>query len=378
MSSYDENGPIWINVGEPSGDMHAALLARELTARAPEIPLVGMGGPAMAEAGVEVRHSMDLVSVVGLTESLAALPKIIGLLRRVKTDIGRVRPRAIVLTDSPEFNFKVARIGKRLGIPVYYFISPQIWAWRSGRANFLREHVRTVLCILPFEKDFYARYGMEVDYVGNPLMDHLPLAELDAITPDEKRIGLLPGSRQREVRTLLPEFGDAARTLLAKDPELMFTMVRAPGMDRDALLSRWPSDVPVEIVEPENRYRAIRSCRFVLAASGTVTLECALMGTPAIVAYQMSALNFFLINLVVNVKYMSLPNLIMGCEVFPEVRQKDATAGPLADLATRWLDAGGIEQARASLENLRQLVGDPGATGRAAEIILNDLKGLRG
>ena len=147
---------------------------------------------------------------MGLTEVLSGLPHIFKLLGEVKRTLRRERPRAIILIDCPDFNFRVARIAGRLGIPVYYFISPQVWAWRSGRVEFLRRHTRRVLCILPFEKDFYAARGMDVDYVGHPLMDQLPLAELDATPADPNLLGLLPGSRRKEISALLPEFARAA------------------------------------------------------------------------------------------------------------------------------------------------------------------------
>ncbi len=375
MNEKNNTGPIWISAGEASGDMHGALLTKALKRLEPTMELVGMGGPAMREAGVDIRYPMQLISLVGITEVLGGLPKILKLLRDVRKNFERIRPRAIILLDCPDFHFRVVRIARKLGIPVYYYISPQIWAWRSGRAKFLRDNVRKIMCILPFEKNFYATFGMDVDYVGNPLVDQVPTAELDKLPVDEKHIGFLPGSRNKEVGTLLPEFAETARRLLAKDKDLHFTIIRAPGMSKERLMDIWPADVPISCAEPESRYEVIRSCKFVLAASGTVSLECALIGTPALIAYQVSPMSYRIGKLVVNVDFISLPNLILGKEVFPEHLQDMASADGLTRSALIWLNNRDIfDRVKGELERLRTMLGEPGAPDRAARIILDDLK----
>jgi lipid-A-disaccharide synthase len=366
-----------LSVGEASGDLHGAELIRRLREVQPEASFTGMGGPAMEAEGMNVRYSMKLISLVGITEILGGLPRILLLLRRIRRTLEEVRPRAIILVDCPEFNFRIARMARDLGIPVYYYISPQIWAWRSGRVKFLREHVRRVICILPFEKDFYERHGMAVDYVGHPLMDVLPLERLDAMTVDENLVGLLPGSRNKEVSTLLPEFAGAARLLRRNHPDLRYVIVRAPGMERERLLALWDSDIPVEIVEPDSRYETFRSCKLILAASGTVTLETALIGTPVVVAYQVSPLSALVARLLVHVDHISLPNLIAGRKIYPEFIQERAQARHLAKAAAAWLDEpdayAGVKR---ELIELRSMVGDPGAALRAARIIIDDLAEL--
>lgn len=367
-------GPVWISAGEASGDIHAASLLAALRVREPDLAAVGMGGPALAAAGCDVRFPMRLISLVGLTEVLSGLPRILRLLGEVKRALVATRPRAIVLIDCPDFHFRVARMAKKLGIPVYYYVSPQVWAWRSGRVEFLRRFTRRVLCILPFEKDFYAARGMEVDYVGHPLMDQMPLAELDALRPDPNVLGLLPGSRRKEISALLPEFAAAAQTLRREFPNLRLALARAPGVDPEFLRSFLPPELPVTMYEPEDRYRMMRTSRALLAASGTVTLEAALIGTPTVVAYRLSALSFAIGKAVVQVKYASLPNLIMGREVFPEMLQDKAQAPLLAACLRPWLaDEDALAAARADLAGLRLKVGGPGAAQRAADIILADL-----
>lgn len=374
MHTGNPHGPIWINVGEPSGDLHGAELIKALKSTHPDATFTGMGGPAMRAEGMDVLYDMKRISLVGLTEILGGLPKILMLLWQVRQTLAEIRPRAIILVDCPEFNFRIAKIAKKLGIPVYYYISPQIWAWRSGRVHFLREHVRRVICILPFEKAFYEKFGVDVDYVGNPLMDVLPLEKLDDMTVDDKRIGLLPGSRTKEVSTLLPEFAGAAKRLQKNHPDLKYVIVRAPGMERERLLSLWPADIPVEIVEPDTRYETFRSCRFIMAASGTVTLETALIGTPVIVAYQVSKLSAFIGKFLINVDFISLPNLIAGKEIYPEFIQEQAQAETLAHAAGKWLDdPDAYAGVKRELVELRSMVGNPGAALRAARIIIDDL-----
>lgn len=378
MKIMNPDGPVWISAGEASGDLHGAMLARELLAREPSLSIMGMGGPAMEAAGCDVRYPMSLISLVGFTEVFAGLPRILKLLGELKADFGRERPRAIILLDCPDFHFRVAKMARKMGIPVYYYISPQIWAWRSGRANFLRENVRNVFCILPFEKDFYAKYDMDVDYIGNPLVDEVPLERLDAIDPEPNLVGILPGSRNREISTLLPEFTEAARVLRKRNPDTRFALFRAPGMDASNLWRFWGDDLPAEIVEPEDRYEGMRRCSFVMAASGTVSLELALCGTPAIIAYRLSSLSYFIGRFIINVDFISLPNLILKREVFPEMIQEDARALPIAQKALSWREnPEELAAIRSDLAQLRTMLGEPGAAGRAADLILEDLKEYR-
>lgn len=371
------SGPVWISAGEASGDIHAATLLSALREVEPALSALGMGGPALAKAGCDVRFPMHLISLVGLTEVLSGLPRILRLLGQVKRALIAARPRAMLLIDCPDFHFRVARIAKKLGIPVYYYVSPQVWAWRSGRVEFLRRFTRRVLCILPFEKDFYAARGMDVDYVGHPLMDQMPLVELDTMRPDPDLLGLLPGSRRKEITALLPEFVGAAKLLRERLPNLKLALARAPGVDENFLRQFLPSELPVTIFPPEDRYRMMRQSRALLAASGTVTLEAALIGTPTVVAYKLSALSFAIGKAVVQVKWASLPNLIMGREIFPELLQEKAKAGLLAERVRPWLGEDiALAAARADLAGLRAKVGGPGAAHRAAAIILDDLRTL--
>lgn len=375
MKKASEARQIWINAGEVSGDLHGALLVRALKRRAPNTTCLGMGGSAMAEAGFAEEFNISELSLMGITEVIAHLPRVLGLMRRLYKRLKETRPDAIVLIDSPDFNFFVARMARRLGIPVYYYICPQVWAWRTGRVKFLQKFVRRVLCILPFEKPFLAEHGLDADYVGHPLMDQIPLEELAGLERVPRRVGILPGSRSREIEGLLPEFIEAARKIKACLPEASFTLVRAPGVTEAKLAPHLPDDLPIEILPPEDRYRFMRQCEVILAASGTVTLETALLGAPTVVAYKVSPMSYRIGKAVVKVDFISLPNLILGEEAFPELIQDEANAAAIAEHALHWLtDPAAMARVHQRLDRLSGLVGEPGAPDRAAAIILDGLE----
>lgn len=389
---------IWINAGEISGDMHGASLIRALRTQSPELELLGMGGPEMRASGFESIFQVENLSVMGLTEVLGQLPKILRLLKNIEERLRAERPDAIVVIDSPDFHFRLIKAARRLGIPVYYYISPKLWAWRQGRARFIQQNVRRLLSILPFEVNFYKKFGMTVDYVGNPLMDQLDLPMLDKVAKVPGRIGFMPGSRRKEVSSLMAEFGAAARELLALEPSLEFHCAVAPGMTREFLASFWPADIPLTYREPDERYVFMRECQALIAASGTATLESALIGTPTVITYKVSPLSFFIGKLVVKVPYIGLANLIAGREILPEVLQKAANGANLAAITAHWLklptlpapgprfkeeiepklrsESGDLNKVHKNLAALRVQVGGPGAAGRAAEVILSDLATL--
>jgi lipid-A-disaccharide synthase len=377
------NGPtLWLNAGELSGDMQGALLLEELRRRVTGARFLGMGGVHLAAAGLETLFRVEDLSVMGITEVVARLPKILRLLSGIKRSLAEKRPDALIAIDAPDFNFRVIKSARKLGIPVYYYISPKVWAWREQRVRFLRENARRIISILPFEREFYARFGMEVDYVGNPLVDIVNYASLKEIQPESGLIGFLPGSRKKEIVRLLPPLGGAARILRQRLPHLRFVCMRAPGLEESLLRSSWPEDVPVAFVSPDQRWAFMRRCEMLVAASGTVTLESALAGVPTIVTYKLSPLSFAVGKRLIKVPFISLPNLILGREVFPELLQKLADAVPLADAALAWLlprpgplpDSEPLARVRHELDELRGLLGEKGAPGRAADVILGDLE----
>lgn len=370
---------LWINAGELSGDLQAGALLAAL-GELPEgqaLRVVGMGGDRLAKAGQENLLRVEELSVMGIVEVLGSLPRIFGLLRRIRREMTRIRPDAVLLVDAPEFNFRVARIARRLGIPVFYFIPPKVWAWRTGRVNFLRGHVRHIFSILPFEVDFYERRGLNVTYVGNPLVDLVDYPSLAGIHPVAHRIGLMPGSRRKEVETLLPAFAGAAERLCQKYPDLSFHCIRAPHFSEDYLRSLWRSDIPLIMEENADRYPFMRTCQCILAASGTATLETGLAGVPTLVAYKVSPLSYWIGSHVLKVPWISLTNLILGRAIFPEHIEREADPEPLARRVDEWLaHPETLAAIRQDLEELRRLCGEPGSARRAAAALCAELNKL--
>lgn len=365
--------PLWINVGELSGDIQAAALVRELRKFQPNIEIVGMGGENLAAAGQKNLFTIDQLSVMGILEVLTVLPRAIKLLSQIKKSLQEIRPRAVLLVDAPEFHFRIARAASKLGIPVYYFIPPKIWAWRSGRIAFLKKYIKRIFCILPFELEWYHQRGVNVDYVGNPLLERINLTELDKISPEEDRIGLMPGSRHKEVESLLPIFAQTAKILLKKHPHLSFHCLRAPNMTESKLRTLWKGDIPLIFDEPQERYLAMRKCQIILAASGTATLETGLLGIPTIVTYKVSYLSSLVGRLLIKVPWVSLTNLILNREVFPELLQERANPQELADSLEKYLDNG----ANCVVKDLKELRKRCDSHGRcAARDILQALEGL--
>lgn len=372
------NNAIWISSGELSGDMHGASLMAALRKKDPSLSFIGMGGPHMAaDPAFRPLFRIEELSVMGATEVLRQLPRILGLLSRIKAALAERKPRAVIVVDAPSFHFRVIKAARKLGIPVYYYISPKAWAWKESRALFLRENVRRLISILPFEVPFYKKFGMDVDYVGNPLVDMVDWEAIKDLAPVPGKIGLLPGSRRGEIASLTPEFGAGARILLEKLPHLSFHLVRAPGVSEATIRDLWPRDVPLVIDPPENRYAFMRSCEMLIAASGTVTLEAALTRTPTLVTYKVSPITYGLGRLVIKIPYISLSNLILGKALFPELLQRDADGANIAAKALEWLapvgDTRPLEAVREELARLQHLMGEPGAVGRAADVILDDL-----
>ncbi len=372
---------LWISAGEISGDLQAGALLSALRRTAPEggLRAIGMGGDELARAGQENLFRVEQLSVMGIAEVLGSLPRILRLLAAIRRELARVRPDAVLLVDAPEFNFRVAKAASRLGIPVYYFIPPKVWAWRTGRVAFLRRHVRRIFSILPFEVPFYEKHGLDVDYVGNPLVDLVDYPSIASMQPVPGRIGLMPGSRRKEVESLMPAFAEAAGILSRDFPGLEFHCIRARNFSEGELRALWRSRAPLIVEDGEDRYRFMRTCQFIAAASGTATLETGLAGVPTLVAYKVSPLSYWIGRRVIKVPWISLTNLILGREAFPEHIQEDADPAPLAKRMAAWLrHPETLDAMRRDTEELRALCGEGGSAARAAQALWRELEGLPG
>lgn len=365
--------------GEASGDAHGAELMLALRRQHPQLQFFGCGGEQMAGAGCELLVSNTELAVMGLFEVLRHLSRLRRLLRRLRTAMLSRRPAAVILIDFPDFNLRLAAAARRAGIPVIYFISPQVWAWRSGRVRQIRRNVRRLISIIPFEPAFYARHGMEIAYVGHPLVERMARARAGNPTPAEFRhslgldgaaelVALLPGSRRRELQNHLPVLCEAARRLHA-ERHVEFLLPVAPTVSLEEIRDAIPPPLHacIHLLPSQAMSAAVTHARLALVASGTATLETALLGTPLVVFYRLSPLTFLLGRKLVRLSHVSLVNLIAERSVVPELLQGDFTADNLISWAHRLLPDGEERNAMLSgLEEVRDRCGAPGAIARAA------------
>jgi lipid-A-disaccharide synthase len=369
-----------IVAGEASGDAHGAKLVRAMRRQRPDLRFIGIGGPQLRAADVEVRIDAHTLSVVGITEVVTKLPLLLRAAADAKGLMAADRPKLLILIDFPDFNLHLAAHAKRLGIPVLYFISPQIWAWRPGRVRRIKRLVDHMAVILPFEERFYQAHGVPVTYVGHPLMDgeptSLPMTDRGGAAAGSITISLLPGSRDREVEKHLPVLLGAAERLWQQYPQARLLVSCAPTIDAgqviapvEALTRRWPK-LSMEVV-CEDVHTLFARSTLSIAASGTVTLQAALCGTPTIIIYRISALSYRLGKLLIRVKHIGLANLIAGRTIMPELIQADASPEKIAAAADLLLKSPSrMKKMRADLMAVRQLLGSGGASQRVAGIAL--------
>ncbi len=367
---------VMIIAGEASGDRHGAKLVRAMRSKDNELFFCGIGGPAMQAAGVRIVADAARLSVVGITEVLAKSSFLLEGIRRAKNTINGLRPDLLILIDFPDFNLHVAASAKKIGIPVLYSISPQVWAWRPGRVKTIRKRVDHLAVILPFEADFFEQHQIPVTFVGHPLLDTqdpLFVREPVAATDSSRTIGLLPGSRDKEISRLLPVMLKAANTLTRQDEHLKFLVSVAPATDPATIrqmVELHAGDADVELVE-ESVDSIFRRSTLVVATSGTVTLEAALCGIPTVIVYKVSPMTYWLGKMLVRVNFMGLANLIAGREVVPELAQGRASAKNISKSAWQLLSDDDRRLAiQQDLLEVREALGGPGASKRAAQIAL--------
>lgn len=367
-----------IIAGEASGDLHGAHLVRALRSMAPQLSVVGIGGAAMKSAGVEILVPAETLSVVGITEVGSKLPALLEARRRVRNALKSRRPQVLILIDFPDFNLHIAGMAKIIGIPVLYYVSPQIWAWRKGRVKTIGQRVDHMAVILPFEAAFYRKHGIPVTFVGHPLLDRAPLAPAPpavvSAAADSPIIGLLPGSRDREVQQLLPPMCTAALTIQKRFPAARVIISRAATVSTDLMNSvlGTASRRLSAIVSTDDVRTIFDQSTLVVAASGTVTLEAAIAETPMIIAYRVSPLSYWLGRMLVRVPFIGLVNLIAGEAVVPELIQDDVTGEAMASAALALLtNPRAMATMKRRLSDTRRQLGQPGASRRVARIALN-------
>jgi lipid-A-disaccharide synthase len=372
---------VMIVTGEASGDMHGANLIKAMRAMQPELVVRGMGGEALISQGMAPLYDAAKLSVVGLSEVFSHLGDIRAAQRLLGQQLIVNRPGLLILIDLPDFNLMLAKKAKKLGIPVFYYISPQVWAWRSGRVRKIKRLVDRMAVILPFEKDFYRRKGMSVDFVGHPLLDVVKarisrptfLAGQGIEMAGQKIVGLLPGSRRKEVATMLPIFIAAAVRLEKQLGRMTFLMPVAPTLTAADLAGCGLEDCGLDIrLIRSDRYDLMAACDAVVAASGTVTLELAILKVPMVVSYRVSRLTYFLGRKFIKVDYASLVNLIAGREIVPELLQEKATPANISRALLQLLEDNAVRaRMKQGLDGVVGSLGEPGASRRAAELALS-------
>jgi lipid-A-disaccharide synthase len=399
-----------LSAGEASGDTYGAQLIEALRGLAPGSTFFGMGGEKMRASGAELLVHANEVAVVGLVEVIKHLPDIRRRFKDLVAEAARRRPDAAILIDFPDFNLRLARELHRLGIPVFYFVSPQIWAWRTGRVQQIRKYIRKMIVIFPFEQEFYARHGVEVSYVGHPLAYVPPpkisreeFAAQHRLDPQKQWIALLPGSRRKELRLNLPPMLEAAE-LLRKQGDFEFVLpvastlspdwlrgqlaVCTAGWSRPLGLRKELNKTPALVAEVKteapllhlthNARATLMHARAAVVASGTATVEAALSGTPFVVVYRLAPLTWLLGRRLVKLDTFAMPNLIAGKKIVPELIQKDFTAqNVLRELNAIIPDGPARQQMEADLKMVQQRLHDsPDAESpaqRAAREILGAL-----
>jgi len=370
---------VMIIAGEASADLHGEKLVDALKAKAPGLQAFGIGGPGMRSHGFEAIVPSEDISVAGLTEVLFAIPRIWRIMRRITAVARERRPDVAVLIDMPDFNLRLAKRLNTLNIPVVYYISPQLWAWRQGRVKQIRERVDKMLVILPFEKDFYEKHGVPVEFVGHPLIEELPLdtnrdGARERLTLTKHKgplIAVLPGSRHKEVSRHLPVMLAGLLRLKEKFPGLRPVIPVAHTIDR-AMVERSvaASGLEADIVDG-HATDVLLASDAALVCSGTSTLQTALLLRPMVVVYRVSWLSYQILKRLVKVAHIALVNLIAGRALAPELIQNAMTPKAIADAVEPFLDDSPLaEETRAAFRGLRAQLGDGNTAERVADAVL--------
>jgi lipid-A-disaccharide synthase len=362
-----------IVAGEASGDLHAAEVVRELKRLDPALQTFGIGGDLLEREGMNVLHHAREMGIVGLFNVLRRL----GMFRRIFNElletIARERPDAVVLVDYPDFNLRLARRCRKMGIRVIYYISPQVWAWRRRRVEQVKRYVDRMLVIFPFEEDFYRQHNVPVTYVGHPLIDEIrgAPASLPAGQRATLRLALMPGSRRHEIQALLPPMLEAV-SILEREREVDAFVIQAPTIASAQLLAIMQRDGVYVRIVPHDRGEALSEADVALSSSGTATLESAIVGTPVVVMYRLSAATHWLARRLVKLPNFSLVNIIAGKQVVPELLQHDVNGARIASEVRALLAQ--RDRVRSELAVVRKKLGEPGASRRAAEAIMRALQ----
>lgn len=372
---------ILIVTGEASGDLHGANLARAIFSLDPSARLVGIGGTAMKAAGVALIPGVPQLDVMGLI-GLSAVRSLVQRIRAIRRTLRSDAWDLVVLIDNPGLNLHFARVAKTAGLKVLYYIAPQIWAWRPRRIKWIQRRVDHVVVILPFEQELYHRAGVRCTFVGHPLLDAVAsgydrpaLRRRFGLGDAAPVVGLLPGSRVAEVSMLMPVLLDSARRMAARDPKTEFVLAQASSIDDNLLQDLLKnSSVPVKVVR-DQASEVMAVSDVLLIASGTATLQAAVVGTPMVLLYKTTPATYRLARWLIRVKWIGLVNLVAGRSVVPELIQHEATPERVSEEALRLLnDRKAYDEMKDRLREVRLSLGEPGASLRAAKVVLAECR----
>ena len=363
---------VLISCGEASGDLYAAALVRALRTREPHLEVTAFGGPRLAAEGATLIGTYDGLTVTGLTEALFVLRQSLATLKNIETAAREHRPDVFVAIDFPDFNFRLLPRMRKLGIPIVYYVSPQLWAWRPKRIQTIQRYVDKMLVIFPFEREIYERAGVPVEFVGHPMIE---LARADrprdeflrsaGLDPARPVVALLPGSRPNEIRHVLHTVIESLPLIRAAVPGVQFLLARAPGLD-DALFAG--TDVPAVVAQSDN---VLEAADVAIVASGTATIQTALHDTPMVIVYRLSALSYAIARRLVGLTSFGMVNLVAGRPIVTELIQDGFTpAAVAADAIALLTSTSRAEAMRRDLLDVRTKLGGAGATERAADAVL--------
>jgi lipid-A-disaccharide synthase len=368
---------IFLVAGENSGDMHGANLVRHIKRLRPDWELSGVGGPQMEKAGMKLlRNMVNDLAIVGFMEVISKAPTIWRVRNMIKAHLEKDRPDAIILIDYPGFNLLLmAPLAKKLGIKVLYYIVPQFWAWHRSRVKRFKRYCDKIFPIFPFEEKMLQQEGINATYLGHPLLDVMKLTmtrgqvfERFQFDPEKKLIGMLPGSRKREVRVLLPIMLEAAQRMLDVGEKVQFVLPRSQTISLDLIdtyLTQY--DVPVHVVD-QYRFNVRAALDFAWVKSGTSTLEGALLGVPFLIIYKVRYITGWIAKILINTPFIGLPNIVAGDLIVPELLQDQATGQNLAEQTLHYLhDQTAYENMRYQLQKIQRIFGPPGSSKRTAE-----------
>lgn len=381
--SADRLKSIMVVAGEDSGDIHGADLIRAIKRLEPQVRFLGMGGHRMREAGMELIADASQMAVVGVTDVILRLRLIMNVLKRLESAIQKSKPDLLILIDYPGFNLRLAKSAKKMGTKILYYISPKVWAWGKGRIETIRIYVDKMAVIFPFEEPMYREAGVDATFVGHPLLDtvrtrynHREAIEIFGLEKNRTTIALLPGSRLAEVSRLLPEMLEAAILLKEKLPEVQFVLPLADTIPLEFVTAIIDANPVMIRVIRSDTYDALAISDLAIVASGTATLETALLETPMIIVYQVSAITYFLAKMAVRIDHIGLVNIMAGKTVAPELLQKEAKAEKIAAEAIDILtNQERMTAMKTEYLKIKAMLGEKGAADRAARLALGMING---